>query len=89
MKVLKQVQPYFLWGSYGLWLLSLFLPHPFFGMDYPSAHITILVLPVLGGVNLLLALLCLRWKSALASLPLFFAFYITWLLGDSLLSLLN
>ena len=89
MKILKQVQPYFLLIAYAIWLLALFLPHPFLGMEYPSAHITILILPVLGGVNLLLALFYKRWTSALASLPLFLAFYITWFLGDILVGLFN
>lgn len=78
MKTLKMIQPYCLWGAYALWLISFFLPQNFLGMDYPSAYMTILVLPVLGGVNLLLALICKRWKAGLACIPLILAFYITW-----------
>lgn len=85
MNVLKRVQPYFLWGAYGIWLISLFLPHPFLGVDYPSTLITLQALPVLGTINLLLALICLRGKSVLASLPLCIAFYITWFVGSLVL----
>ena len=84
MKTLKNLQPYCLWGAYLLWLISFFLPHGFLGMDYPSAHITIIVLPTLGGGNLLLALLCRRWKSMIACLPLLLAFYIPWFVGSLL-----
>lgn len=89
MKTLRTIQPYCIWGTYAFWLFSLFFPYRLMGNSYSLADVTINLLPILGGVNLLLALLCKRWKSALASLPLLVAFFVTWFVGDLVFGLLD